>query len=404
MKKRRNIITIALILIACFVVVAFIIRHKKRDIPLPIKTEKIIMQNIYHTINTSGVIAIKDVYKIGSLVPGTVKHLAVTENQHVHKGDLLAEIDIGKGDTDYRYAHHLYQKAIIEYEYAHSFFLRQQKLYQSNQLSKDIYERYKRDQDAAYECMKAYESHMEKAKRELDNSKIKAPADGTIISVNTSPGAAVLNDFQNILFEIAHDTKALEARLDIDESDIGHIKINQRVSLSVNSFPYKSFKERIDSVSMAPKRLTQQGKEIKDEETGFYKALVSINNQHNLLRPGMITHAYITIDKRKKVPTLNGIAFQVSLDVIQKAAQQHNLYCRPLDKQEKKVLRKNRQGSKRFVWIYDGNGFEERAITVGLTDNSHWEIVDGISPKEMIVIDVDDQPSSAQSLSWKMPL
>ena len=41
-----------------------------------------------------------DVTVIGSKVPGYVQQLAVTDNQHVHQGDLLVKID----DRDYRAA------------------------------------------------------------------------------------------------------------------------------------------------------------------------------------------------------------------------------------------------------------------------------------------------------------
>ena len=64
---------------------------------------------------------LKEFYKIGSQVAGIVKDVLVKENSIVKKGQLFAEIEISKGDTDLRAAKYAVEKAQQEYDFKKNF-------------------------------------------------------------------------------------------------------------------------------------------------------------------------------------------------------------------------------------------------------------------------------------------
>lgn len=363
---------------------ALFTRHCKKCPKSPFITQQLMTKTIKKQIVTAGGIHIQEVLKVGSLVSGIVDDILVKENQLVKKNDIIAHINLGKDDSDYQYAYHTYRKSLHNYTYQKNFFDRQEKLYQAKQISEDLYQRYARDRDSAFECMKANEALMNKTKLELDNAFIKAPEAGTIITLNISKGSAVINDFQNILCEIARDINALEAHLDIDESDIPHIKLGQKVRITFNAFPDTTIKGAIQSISMTPRTAPSP----KDQsEGGFFKAIVPLNKSKLTIMPGMMAHASITIEKSKAIPTLHATAFHLNSNLIESTAAHFDYTLLPCSKEKRKD---HTETCIKYVWVLQDNRLEERAVTVGITDNADWEIKSGITPEDHVVIDINE--------------
>ena len=63
-------------------------------------TEKAQQRNIISTIQAPGILRPLEILRLGNLINGTVRSLYVEENTLVKEGQLLAEIDDGREDTD----------------------------------------------------------------------------------------------------------------------------------------------------------------------------------------------------------------------------------------------------------------------------------------------------------------
>ena len=192
------------------------------------KTETPQKKSIHQSINASGILELKESYKIGSQVAGIVKNVLVKENSIVKKNQLLAEIEISKGDTELRAAEYAVEKAQQEYDFQKEFYERQKALYQSGQIAKNTFQRVQTDYLKALSELNCQKAILEKCELELKNTKILAPADGIITHVGTSKGMAVLNDYLNVLFELAQDISEMKAIFDIDESEVGQVKVGSK--------------------------------------------------------------------------------------------------------------------------------------------------------------------------------
>ena len=64
-----------------------------------------------------------------------------------------------------------------------------------------------------------------------------------------------------------------------------------------------------------------------------------------------------------------------------------------MTKEHKKKIRKERKqkGLKpiKLVWVVKDKAFVETVITTGLTDNSYFQIVSGLSENDQVVNDID---------------
>ncbi len=359
------------------------------------KTKQVQRRDIRHVVNAAGTLEVKQAFKIGSLISGTIESLHVQENQHVKKGDLLARINNGKGDTDLQAARYHLIRATEEYEYQKKFFSRQTALYESGQLSRDSYQFATKEFKKAEAEMNAVNECFKKNSFEYENRNVVAPDDGIITAVYASKGMAVVNDFLNILFEMALDISDLEATLDIDECDIGNMKTGQKVSLTVSTYPEQIFKGVITNVSLTPKASL-----LKSANDGppYYKAKVSLKNKANLLRPGMGVNAKVHVEKSKNTLSLSGLAFQVNSKTINKLAKIYSYKIKTIDEQKKKEFYKAHKNERiRIVWTAQESLVTEKLIIVGITDDTYWEIKSGLSDQEHIIIDVQE-PENMEKL------
>lgn len=103
------------------------------------------------------------------------------------------------------------------------------------------------EMDGASSSLKAYESELALAKMDLENTEIKAATDGRVSKRNiqvgqlVSPNMALGYLVQNNIWVIAN----------FKEVQTGEIQINQPTVVTIDSFPGKKFKAKVNSLSPA---------------------------------------------------------------------------------------------------------------------------------------------------------
>ncbi len=134
------------------------------------------------------------------------------------------------------------------------------------------------------------DSQLENARSALENARIYAPFDGTVLSVEASEGDPV-NPFQPVA--TFGDLNRLQVRADIDEIDVASVALGQAVQFSLDAFPGKSFQGQVTQLSPSPTQ--RQGSTV-------YPAIVTFQRPADLfLRPGMAANLSITSLSRTNV-------------------------------------------------------------------------------------------------------
>ncbi|WP_186312362.1 efflux RND transporter periplasmic adaptor subunit [Cereibacter sediminicola] len=122
---------------------------------------------------------------------------------------------------------------------------------------------------------------------DLAKSVIRSPIKGIVLDRAAETGQIVASSLNTpVLFTLAEDLNRMELRVDIDEADIGRVRVGNRATFRVDAFPARSFKAEIVQVRYAPE--TTEG-------VVTYKAILSVDNSDRLLRPGMTATATITV-------------------------------------------------------------------------------------------------------------
>ncbi|MGD1997845.1 MAG: efflux RND transporter periplasmic adaptor subunit [Candidatus Dependentiae bacterium] len=357
----------------------------------PLTTVTPTKSTIRHTVATSGMLQIKDSTRIGSLVAGTVKQILVKENDYVTKGQLLAVLDNGKDDNAILHAEGQLIRAQAQHDYLRAIHERQHALYEEGHISSQEYEEAYRNWQVSLGDLRSAQANLNLAKTEFENTRIKAPEDGIIIAVGIKKGVRVTTDLNaTVLFETAQDVTQMEAELDIDEGDVCHIKKGHKVNFTVDSYPGRIFKGILSDISFSP---TRSGNEL------VYRALLDVDNQKLLLRPGMTIHATIKVAKAKDALSLANQALYMEEDEVAAAAGLLGYECAPLGKAAKKQLCKGTDKSEgsgenssatdlKYVWTVEGNKIAEKAIRIAARDDQKVEVRSGLCGEEACLIDI----------------
>jgi HlyD family secretion protein len=136
-------------------------------------------------------------------------------------------------------------------------------------------------------------AELDQARIDLARTVISAPIDGVVIGRDVDRGQTVAASLEApTLFTIARDLRQMEVHANIDEADIGRIRLDQRASFTVDAYPGRTFAGRVAQIRKAP-QLTQN--------VVTYIVVLSTQNTDLALLPGMTAVVSITVEEAKGV-------------------------------------------------------------------------------------------------------
>jgi len=219
----------------------------------------------------------------------------------------------------------------------------------------------------------------ENAKIALDDTVVRSPINGTIISrpvevgqVISSPTSAVGGG--TLLMTMA-DLSKVRVRALVDEIDVGKISIGQSVSIKVAAYRDKEFFGVVAKIEPLAR--------IEQNVTTF-PVLIDINNDDNLLLLGMNTDVVIEILNKEVSMSVPSMTLRTRKDIYS-AASIVDIPVETVDKfLEKKVQGEN---FNKFIVIKDsGSGPSLAWVQIGLSDLSNVQILDGLEPGDTVYI------------------
>jgi RND family efflux transporter MFP subunit len=204
---------------------------------------------------------------------------------------------------------------------------------------------------------------LEQAKAGLEYSRvvlsyatIKAPISGVIASVTTQEGETVAAGLNAPTFVTIIDLSKLQVDAFVDETDIGRVKIGQRASFTVDTYPDREFSGVVKAIY--PKAVIQ-------ENVVNYDVVIGIAGPRTApLRPDMTTSVTLYQEGRKGVL------------VVPRAA----------------VVKE--EGVK-YVFVRGPSGdFEKRSVKTGAQSGNDVEIISGVKEGEAVGIKQEEKESA----------
>ena len=320
-------------------------------------TEKVTATGTLQPINT---------VSVGTQVSGIIEKVYVDYNDEVKKDQLLAELDKFLLNESLQDAKAFLDLANSKKKVAKMNYDRYKNLYSQKLIAKSEMEESEIALATAESNLESAQASYNKAKRNMDYTKITSPVDGTIISKEVEQGQTVAASFSTpTLFEIAEDLRKMQIEASVSEADIGKIKYGMNVDFTVDAYPSDSFKGSVNQIRLSPKT---------EQNVVMYTVIIDVPNEDKKLLPGMT--AFVTINTATKTDVLRipntTVQFRPTAILRQKMDGQ-----RP----------KNLKGNEAVVYTFDAeNGkIKPHLIELGLTDVVYAEVVNGLSEGDSLI-------------------
>lgn len=254
------------------------------------------------TVSAMGYIEPVENVEVGSEISGTIIKVYADYNDEVKKGQPLAQLDQTKylstkkkAEASLNAAKASLRNMDAQLYQAKTTVMRNRSLKESTEgrlPSESDWDRdwgnylvAKAQVDNAKAQINQTKQVLVASKYDLERTTIYSPIGGIVLVRNIDPGQTVAASFQTpVLFKIAKDLTKMELQASIDEADIAKVKAGQRASFSVDAYPDRNFEAHI--------RLVRVNSEIVDGVV-TYKAVMEVDNEGLLLKPGMSADADI---------------------------------------------------------------------------------------------------------------
>lgn len=263
------------------------------------ETQPAVIGNLTVTVTATGTLQPTTQVDVSSEMSGIVRAVKVDDNSIVKAGDVLAELDserflaqLQSLQASLEGANAKLADAQASLVSAKQTLARQQSLQQKGLAATQNRDDAQAAQLRAEAAVKSAQADIDIAKSSLaqkqldiDKSTIRSPINGIVLKRSAEPGQTVASSLQApILFTLAEDLQRMQLEADVDEADIGSVKVGQRASFTVDAYSGRNFSAVIQSIQFSPK--TENG-------VVTYKAILTVDNSDLALRPGMTATAQI---------------------------------------------------------------------------------------------------------------
>lgn len=255
------------------------------------------------TVTATGTLSPVDSVDVGAEVTGTLTRVLVDVNDHVEQGQVIAEIDpeqlssrVQESRAQLASANASVISAKATLAEAELKASRLRALDAKGLIAKDDVETAEATLERAKAAVSTAAAQVTVAKAGLTSTEsslskaiIRAPISGIVLKRSVETGQTVTAGFQTpVLFTLSRDLTKLELTVEVDEADIGKVSQGQSARFVVDAYPDREFESTLTKLHNMPEA---------EATVVTYAAVLTVDNQGLLLRPGMTATATIVTRK-----------------------------------------------------------------------------------------------------------
>ena len=343
------------------------------------KKENVVQKRLELNIEASGIIEAISSVEIKSKASGEVLFLGAEVGDYVQKGSILGQIDQRTPKNILDQAKSDLEAAKVRLSNAKSQFERGEELHSKGSISDKDFEDIQENFAQAKSTLVRTEVSFENAKIALDDTVVRSPVQGTIISRPVEVGQVISSPTQavgggTVLMTMA-DLSKVRVRALVDEIDVGKISIGQTVSIKVAAYRDKEFFGVVSKIEPKAK--------IEQNVTTF-PVLIDIDNNENLLLLGMNTDVVIEALNKDVTLSTPTMSLRTRKDIYS-AASILNLDKSEVDNFLEDIV--EGENFNKFIVIKESkNGPQLLWVQIGDSDLSYVEVISGLKNTDVVYI------------------
>jgi HlyD family secretion protein len=428
--KAKKIALILGVIVLLGAIVGFTVNQSQKNV-VTVQTGKVFKQDISSQVTASGQIKPKTIVNVGANAMGRIVRLFVREGDSVKKNQVLAQLEniqsaadvamtratLESSQTDavaaqaaLNTAQAQFKSSAAELERTKLDYDRYQGLYKAQLVSKADFDTKK----GAYEVAEATHAQdaariaQSKAQVDSANGRIgqsrasltrvndvlskttyTAPFNGTVTNLPVHEGETVVMGIQNspgsTLMTVA-DMSIITAEVQVDETDIVNVKLDQSAEVTIDAIPNTIFKGKVSeigdnaiirSTGVSTSQSLSGGQEAKD-----FKVVITLIDPPSNLRPGLSATAKITTGLAHDAVAIPIQALTMrdknDLDAQKKTAK-------PVDKTAPAGPAKKENTDIQGVFVVKNKKAEFHEVVTGLTGSTEIQVKSGLDAGDEII-------------------
>jgi len=250
-------------------------------------TQEVVVHKVADSVRAIGTVQACQEVEISSEISGRIKKILITVGDHVKRGDLLVELDDETRQIALRQKKALLKKAEATRKKALKDAQKGGSLFKQGIISDSESDDIELDNQIAGADLDLARADVTKAEKELRDTKIVAPFDGTVALEDVEIGKMVTPG-QNLLTLV--DISQVKIVVTVSELDITKLSVGSNVEIVIDSLPGTPFTGTVATVGLKA-----------DDATRTYPVEIIVANTGEMLLPGMISRVTIATREPKAV-------------------------------------------------------------------------------------------------------
>jgi len=384
-KKKKLIIILGVIAVIVIFVLANLLRSGEKSFKVDV--EKVKKGDITAIVTASGRIQAKRDVKISAYVVSKIIDLPVKDGDVVKRRQLLVQLDPARYKAAVEQAEAQMRMTGANLEQAELVYNRQKQLFEKNLTSQEQFDNARTSYHAAQAQYDQSKAALAQAQDDLSKTTITAPMDGVITELNAEVGEIVMigtmNNPGTVIMTIS-DLSEIEAEVEVDETDVANLKLEQEAKISIDAYPDTNFKGKVTEIGNTG-RISGYG--TQEQVTNFLVKVLLLDEVKGI-KPGMSASVDITTDSRKEVLNVPIAA------VVLRAEEEDTLKTQKTKKGQKSSAtsdspkgtdEKKKKKEKEGVFIVEKNRAKFVPVKTDISDQQNIEIVSGIKENDQII-------------------
>ncbi len=379
----KKLIIGAVTVLALAAIVFATLRSARGDRGERVYAQVVDRRDITQTVKASGEIRARVSVDLSAHVVAKIEELYVAEGQAVEAGRPFLELEkdaftaaAESWRAQLRQAETQVRKAEIDLANAENQLRRTRRLFEEGIVSEEQIEASELARasaelqlDEARDRVANARANLTKALDDLSKTTLYAPISGRVVELNAEKGEVVVSGMMNnpaTKIATVADLSELLAELDVDETEIVQVALDQPVTVTVDAMPERTYHGRV--VKLGSSGSTRAGR----GDVTFFEVDVLLEDGDERLRPGMSVRAELEVASREET-----LVVPVQAVLEREAAEG--------EEGDDEGTRRGGESTVQGVYVVEDGRAVRRPVETGLSTVTHVEITSGLEEGETVV-------------------
>lgn len=346
---------------------------KRQNVSLD--TTKAERGELTETVTATGTIESVTQVDVGTQVTGIIDKLYADYNSIVTKGQLIAEIEKTLLQSDLASAEANVESARLTYEYNLTNYKRDKVLHEKQLISDYDFQTSTKELEVSKTAYDKAKADKVRAAKNLNYAEIYSPIDGIVISREVEVGQTVVSSMNVANLYTIADLDNMQVVSNVDEADIGQVKVGQPVTFSVDAYPDELFNGEVTQVRLNP---------TEESNVVTYEVVVATSNPQHKLIPGLTANLTIYTMRKENVLLLPNNVFTFTPrndeDMLQSAAAPKETGLKD---------------SQKCIWVVKDGNMAPTVVTTGVSNGLKTEILSGIDNNAVVAMGYSENATNS---------